>query len=30
VFTLKRMGVALLGASTDEVKIHKQFAEKYN
>jgi len=30
VFTLKRMGVALLGVSTDDVKSHKEFAEKYH
>ena len=29
VFKLKRMGVALLGVSTDDVKSHKEFAEKY-
>ena len=30
VFKLKRMGVALLGVSTDDVKSHKEFAEKYH
>ena len=29
VFMLKRMGVALLGISTDDVKSHQEFAEKY-
>ncbi len=30
VVTLKRMGVALLGVSTDNVESHKEFAEKYH
>ena len=30
VFILKRMGVALLGVSTDDVKSHREFAEKYH
>jgi peroxiredoxin Q/BCP len=30
VFMLKRMGVALLGVSTDDVKSHQEFAEKYH
>jgi peroxiredoxin Q/BCP len=30
VFMLKRMGVALLGISTDDVKSHQEFAEKYH
>jgi peroxiredoxin Q/BCP len=30
VFTFKRMGVALLGVSTDDVKSHQEFADKYN
>ena len=30
VFLLKRMGVALLGVSLDDVESHKAFAEKYH
>jgi len=30
VFMLKRMGVALLGVSTDDVESHQEFAEKYH
>mgnify|MGYP001817303499 FL=1 len=30
VVMLKRMGVALLGVSTDDVKSHQEFAEKYH
>jgi len=30
VFILRRMGVALLGVSTDDVKSHQEFAEKYH
>lgn len=30
VVTLKRMGVALLGVSTDNVKSHQEFAGKYH
>jgi len=30
VFILKRMDVALLGVSTDDVKSHQEFAEKYH
>jgi peroxiredoxin Q/BCP len=30
VIILKRMGVFLLGVSTDDVKSHKEFAEKYH
>ena len=30
VFILKRMGVALLGVSTDDVQSHREFAEKYH
>lgn len=30
VATFRRMGVALLGVSTDDVKSHQEFAEKYH
>ncbi len=30
VVILKRMSVALLGVSTDDVKSHREFAEKYH
>lgn len=30
LFTLKRMGAALLGVSTDDVESHQAFAEKYH
>jgi len=30
IFVLQRMGVEVLGVSTDDVKSHKEFAEKYH
>jgi peroxiredoxin Q/BCP len=30
IFILRRMGVALLGVSTDDVKSQKEFSEKYH